>query len=382
MRPSNFIRITTVCLLLLLLTGCWSSTNIADQHYVTTMGIDYDGETYYMYAQIIRFENVARQEGQGSSSENTYVGIGTGPSVNMAVADLYSSAQVRIDWGQTQAIVASHRAMQLLDSEIVERIYRFPENRYNTWFYVTEEPIEDVLLANSFYERTSRFSILHMPKSTFGQYSTVPPIRMFKYLSDTNEPDRLIQVPRIGFNEKTWKSNEKQMKLLEITGVYFETANGVRKTFPKEQLKGMRWMDPRMTRTMLQLEEGQNSYGVLTIDHYKIKKKAHLVNGEPKFVISATYKGSLNEYSEEIEYHKMVELASKLIKQEIMQVYQIGIEEQIDVFNLMHHFRLRYPREWKKMTRVGEKFILNEQSIERVDIEVVIPYNGKYKRQL
>lgn len=383
MRLFTMIRIISIFLFLLLLSGCWSSTNLANQHYVTTLGLDYDGETYYIYAQIIRFENVARLEGQGSSSkENTYVGKGSGPSVNMAAADLYSSAQVRIDWGQTRAIIVSHRALQTLDSEIVERIYRFPENRYNTWLYVTEDSIEEIMLTNSFYERTSLFSILHMPTNTFRQYSTIPPIRMFKYLSYLNEPDRIIQVPCIGFNEKSWKSNEKQLKLLEVTGGYFETTAGVKRTFTKKQLKGMRWMDPRMSRTMLLLQEEQKIYGVLTIENNKIKSKVKLVNGEPRFVIKATYKGSLKEYIEEIEYDNMIAMAEGLIKEEIMQMYKVGVEEEIDLFNLMHYFRFRYPTAWKNLTKNGEQFILTEQSIERLDIEVVVPYNGKYKRQI
>jgi len=382
MRKFQYIRIILLGIVFLLLSGCWSSMDIQNQHYVTSLGVDYDGETYTLYAQIIRFENVAGLEGQGAKSQgnNTYVGIGKGNTLNTAVDALYNSAQVRIDWGQTKAVVTTFRTLQLLDGEFAGHIYRYPENRYNTWLYVTEEPIDEIFLSNSFYDRPSIYSILHKPMSSYKQHSAVPPIEMFKFLSAENEPDRIIIIPVIGFDQKQWKTNEEQLKLLTITGAYFESYNDVKKNFPIEQIKGMRWIDERLLRTMLVVKDGVKNYAVLTIDYSKVRKKAKLVNGEVKFTIKATYRGSMNEYINQIEYHKMIEIAREEIKKEIIEVYELGVKEQVDFFELMHTFRLKHPAEWKRMTNYGQKFILDEQSIEHIDIDLVVPFNGKYKR--
>jgi len=382
MNTLGICRIVAVFMLLLLLTGCWSSHDITNQHYVTTMGIDYDGEVYTIYAQIISFENVARTEGQGGNTNSpTYVGKGIGHSFNTAADDLYASSQIRIDWGHAKAVVVSDQAMQLLGTQIVERIYRFPENRYNTWLYVTKEPIEDILTTNSFYNRTSLFSVLHMPNNSRKQRATLPPVEMFKYLSAINEPDRISYIPCIGFDTTHWRANEKQMKLLEINGGYIETHNGTKKIFTIEQMKGYRWIDPRLTRTMLLVKDEKTSYAVLTFNKSKVKKKPFIQEGNVKFIIKGFYKGSMNEYINEIDYNKMIELAKEQIKSEIMDIYKLGVKEETDIFNLMHSFRMKNPDKWKVMTKNGSKFILDEDSIERIDIKIVIPHNGKYKRQ-
>lgn len=382
MNTLKLCRIIAVAALVPLLTGCWSSHDITNQHYVTTMGIDYDGEKYTMYAQIINFKFVARTEGEdGDVSNSTYVGKGTGDSFNTAAADLYSSSQIRIDWGHTGAVVVSHQAMRQLSTQIVERIYRFPANRYNTWLYVTEEPIEDILTTTSFYNQTSLYSVLHMPNNTRRQRATLPPIEMFKYLSAINEPDRITYIPCIGIDTTHWRSSEKRMRLLQITGGYLENHNGTKKIFTIEQMKGYRWIDPKLTRTTLSVKDKQTSYAVLTFNKSKIKKIPIFKDGKVKFIIKGSYKGTMNEYINEIDYKEMVDLAKEQIKSEIMEVYKLGVVEEMDIFNLMHSFRMKYPKKWKEITRIGSKFILDEQSIERIDVNVVIQHNGKYKRQ-
>lgn len=375
-------RIVAVAILLLLLTGCWSSHDISDQHYVTGMGLDYDGEKFIIYAQIVNFESIASTATQGGDPENlTYIGRGSGDTVHTAAANLYASSQVRVDWGHSQAVVVTHRAMQQLGSEIVERIYRFPENRYNTWLYVTRDPVDEVLSITSFYNRTSLYSILHMPNNSRRQLATLPPVQMFKYLSVINEPDRITYVPCIGFDSTHWKSEEKPMKLLEINGGYIETHDGTKAMFDLQQLKGYRWIDPKMTRTLLPIKDEKTTYAVLTFHHSKVKKKAIIKDGKVKFTIKGFYKGTMNEYIQELDYKNMMELAKKEIYSEIMEVYQLGIENQIDLFNLMHTFRMKYPDKWREMTKDGTKFILDDESIEGIEIDIHIPYNGKYKRQ-
>src|SRR5690606_22021888 len=375
------IKICLICIVLTLMPGCWSAVDIQNQHYVTSLGVDYDGEMFFVYAQIVRFENIARMESQGAGSPiNTYVGKGEGTSLNIAVSNLYATSQVRIDWGHMKAIVVTERAISSLE-KLAGHIYRSPESRYNTWFYVTNGSIEEIFLTNSFYERTSLFSILHMPMNSFRQGSTVPPIQMFKCISISNEPDRITVIPVIGTDNEQWKTNEGELKIFKIIGAYFESYNGVKKILPLDQLEGMRWIDPRLTRTMLTVMDEEKEYAVLILHNTKVKKKTKLVNGEPKFTIKASFKGSLNEYLSELDYPKMIQLAREQIEKEIMEAYELGLKEQLDLFNLMHSFRMKDPDAWKRMTNNGEKFILDEKSLEHLEIDIEIPYNGKYKRR-
>src|SRR5690606_19195749 len=129
------------------------------------------------------------------------------------------------------------------------------------------------------------------------------------------------------------------------------------------------------------VKDEKQAYGGLIIHKAKVKKKAVLINGEVKFNIEASYRGSLDEYLEEIDYDDMNKLAREQIKQEIMETYQFGVEEQLDLFNLMHSFRMKNPSSWKKMTKNGREFILTKNSINEIKVKLVVATNGKYKRQ-
>src|SRR5690606_23885261 len=115
------------------------------------------------------FANIARTESAQLTPPDTgtYVGVGKGITLNLAAANLYETAQTDINWGQVQAVVVSERAINTLDSQIVERLYRYTENRYNTWMYIIDESLTELLTINSFFNLTSLFTIIHSPQSTF-----------------------------------------------------------------------------------------------------------------------------------------------------------------------------------------------------------------------
>lgn len=377
----QWIKLSLIILIVVTMTGCWSATNIQDQHYVSALGVDYDGENFILYAQTLNFQIIASSETQQGVPKNTsYVGKGIGKTMHTAAADLYKTAQMRVDWGHTQSIVVSERAILLFDSELVDRIYRFPDNRYNVWLFVTKEPIDEVFMSDSFYNFSTLRTILHVPLSSYNQLTTIMPIQMFKYLSLVNEPDRISFIPCLGFDQQHWESENEPLKLLKITGAYF-SSDTVNKILDNDQLIGFRWLQRHLKRTMVIVSDEETSYGVITIDHAKVKKKAYLKDGSVKFVIEASYRGSMNEYINEIDYAKMVELAKEQIKKEIIDVYNVGVEEELDLFDLMHCFRMKSPSKWKQMTNSGAEFILNKQSLEDIKIKLTVPTNGKYKRQ-
>lgn len=376
----NIIMVPTI---FLSLTGCWSAINIQDQLYITALGVNYDNEVFTIYAQMFDFNNISRTEGtKGSSSESTFIGKGQGKTMNEAVFDLYKTTQTNVEWGHMGTVVVNVKAMETLGPTIVERIYRSPSTRYNTWLYVTEAPIEQIFAATSFFSMSSLFTILHNPTSNYQQDSAFPPMLMFKYIVDSNENDRIIYIPSIGMNDSQWLNGEKQMEMLMITGAYFESSAKKTGLFNRQQLIGIHWLDNKFKRVDLVIEDKETIYANLTILHPKIKIQPRLQNGEVKYKITAKYQATMQEYLEEIPYEQLVKLTEDKIKKEIMKVYSLGVENNLDLFSLMHPFRLKYPSQWKSLTNNGANFILNEESIESLEVHVRIPSNGKYKRMI
>jgi len=348
------------------------------------MGIDYKDDQFTIYAQMFDFNSISRSEGgtRGSPGEATFIGEGHGKTMNQAVFDLYQTSQEHVEWGHMGSVVVTVKAMEQLGSTIVERLYRSPSTRYNTWLYVTEEPIEQIFATASFFNMTSLFTILHNPSGNYQQNSIFPPTLMFKYIVNSNENDRIIYVPCIGINNSAWLQSEKPMSILTITGAYYESSAKETGLFTREQLKGIQWLDDKFNRVTLTVEDEDIAYANLTIFQPKIKVKPYLKDGQVKFKIKAKYQAIMQEYIEEISYEDLVKLAEDTIKKEIMNVYILGVENKLDIYTLMHPFRMKYPTQWVSLTDRGDNFILNENSIESIDVHVTVPSNGKYKRKI
>lgn len=47
----------------LLLTGCWDIREVQDINYISAIGVDYKDGEYIIYAQMLDFSSVAKQEG-------------------------------------------------------------------------------------------------------------------------------------------------------------------------------------------------------------------------------------------------------------------------------------------------------------------------------
>ncbi|MNZ81021.1 hypothetical protein D3C78_996760 [compost metagenome] len=89
----------------------------------------------------------------------------------------------------------------------------------------------------------------------------------------------------------------------------------------------------------------------------------------------------MTEYITPVPYEKMINISEEIIKQEIMQSYDAGLNMGMDIYQLGHHIRKIDPVLWRKLTDNGEKLLIHSNSIESLEIKVRIPYFGKYKRQ-
>jgi len=380
-KISQFI---ILCVCFLLLSGCWSAHNLQDQHYFAALGIDYDGENFFLYGQTINFTNVARTESVQSSPPDTgtYVGVGKGVTLNMAAANLYQTAQVKVKWGHVQTVLITRRAIEALDSEIVERLYRFPDNRYTTWLYITENPIIEILSLNSFFNLTSLYTILHNPIGSFKQYSELPPKLMLKYIADSGELGKTSYIPVIGINNEQWTSDDKPFPTLFVTGAFFSDDAGHTKLFTKQELHGYNWLDKRMGRAMEPVIKNGEIYASLTFTGKKAKIKPIYQDGKVKFDIDIKLKGTMHEYIKEMSYEEVIELTKKKIQDEIIEVYNLGIENDLDLFNLMIKVKRSKPDIWKSITMNGSIMPLDQDSINDIHIDILLPSNGKYKRQI
>lgn len=366
------------------MSGCWNASDIEHKGYVKALGIDYQGGEFIVHAQLLKFSTIAKSDSSasgGDSGPSIDLGKGHGKTLNLATDDLYHTSQVTIAWGHLSSLIISEQAMKAQGKHVIEMLNRYPEIRYNTWLYTTKESMEDILSTTSLFKLPPIFSILHDPKPNYDQNSILPPILLFKYIAQYNEPGITSYIPSIGVNKKQWKQPVKEMPLLMLKGAYFQSPTRKQVYISRAKLAGFEWMHKEMKRAPLNVARDGVEYSHLNLSDPKIKVKAVIQGDDVLFHISTSYSGAMFEYNEPLPYHEMTQIAEDLVKKQIMNVYKEGLKHEIDIYNLGDVLRHDNLKLWKRLSDNGKKLIIHNKSIEKLEVKISIPYNGKYKRQ-
>ncbi len=373
-----------VLLATLLISGCWSSSDIQSRSFVKAMGIDYKDGKFYCYVQFLDFTRVAKNEsvGGGSSETKTWVGKGSGNSFYAATTQLYQTVQNHVIWGHISAVVLSESALREHGHELLQMINRYPEVRYNTWLYVTPGSVEEVLSTNGFFDNTVLSTILHDPEPNYKQYSTLPPTLLFQYTAKNREPGVTSYLPSMIINKKTWQRIDKPLPLPSINGAYFQYGSQYKGFLSRKQMVGYGWIQKKMVRAPLSVTKDGEMYAQMSIGKPKISIKPIVEGKKVTFEIKAKYYGALYEYKHPASYEELAKTAEDNIREEIMHTYREALKIGVDIYNLGLVLRHQKLDLWKDLTDNGKNIIVNKDSITKLDIEISIPFNGKYKRRV
>ncbi|MUT64385.1 Ger(x)C family spore germination protein [Paenibacillus sp. NEAU-GSW1] len=363
-------------------TGCWSATEIQSNGYAKALGLDYNDGIFTVYVQLLEFVTLARADSGGSGKEpNLWVGVGKGKTLDIAINELFRTAQMHMTWGHVTAVILSER---LLESDklkgVIDMINRFPESRYTTWVYGTKEPIKDLLSTNSIFNESPLTSILHNPLPSYKDDSLYPPVLGFQFITKLNGPEAEAYLPNLTLNKQDWSVNKRERPLFKIDGAFFEH-HGTFAYLPHKRLAGFSWMQPQMRKSPAEIEEDGTIYGSLSVGLPKIKVIPIVEGDEVRFRIKAKYMAALYEYIEPISYEKMVDLIEKKLKKQIFDTYQAGIQQGVDVYGLQEKLYRSNSAAWKKASNNGTVMFLTEDSLESVSVKLRVAYNGKYKRR-
>ncbi|WP_161601665.1 Ger(x)C family spore germination protein [Paenibacillus luteus] len=365
------------------LSGCWSATEIQNVSYVKALGIDYKDNQFQVYVQLLDFSNIAKSDAGGKANEQAvvWIGMGKGETLVSAITDLFKTAQFRLSWGHVSSIILSEQAIKAKGESLVEMINRYPEIRYNAWVYGTKAPMDKLLSTTPFFKLSPLVSIMHAPQRNYDQNSMYPPVLFFKYIAQFNEPSSSAYLPSLAINLTQWEESNVKKPMLMINGAFFEYGEHTKGFIPRAKLEGYHWLITNMKSSPLQLKKEGKVYGQLVIGRPRIKITPVIHGSNVRFRIKGSYTAGMYEYLIPMPYPEMAELAEEAIKKQIMLTYEEGLKIGVDPFELGHKLRLKHPQLWKQLSNNGSQLVIDNKSIESLDIKVNISFNGKYKRQ-
>lgn len=374
----NAYKITAVLLLPFFLAGCWSKYEVQNMNYATAVGIDYAEGQYIIYAQLLDFSTVAKLEGQQKAEQPpVWIGRGKGISFTEAANDLYSTSQQRLNWGQISAILFSERLLKERKvGEVLELIDRYREIRYLAWVFSTRDPLDEVLIATPFFRLSPIASILHNPEQNYRQRSILAPIRLQKFVMDSNEKARTSYIPELSIRKDQWKENQKPHELLRYSGIQIYDSDNYYTRMSLKEIKGLPWLNKHTIRMSIDLFSDNKLVAVLVAEKPEYDVKPRVKYDKAYFDISVKVKAGVNELHADITEQELTQLAQKEIEHQIRQTYQTAFEKKIDIYNLGESLFRRNPYEWK---RIASGTILNKDSLRTINVNVQIVYAGRYK---
>lgn len=370
-------RLLLLTLFMAILTGCWDFKDIEHVYYVNSVGVDYKDGRFTVYAQILDFSTLAKQEeggGRTRGETGAWVGKGHGSTLMSAIHDLYGTTQRKIFWGHLSSIILSENVLEHGLKDVIDPFTRFNEIRDTPWVFATNGSIEAIFLASPVFEQSPVYSQLGDPQDVYEQSSFIRPLRLHEFLSMYDEPGKTTLLPTFRVAKGRWKDQQTDYTELEVTGVYLLESGRMKSWLDKSNLHGLRWLTEKTVRTPLAIPSNPKTF--LTMDEPRPKIVPRVRKGEVYFDIHVTVRGTLSSVTRYLSETALESRAAEVIEKEIRATYLEGIEREVDVFSLLHALYRKQPNAWRQMAE-RERFLLTEESLDQVDVEVRISNTGR-----
>jgi len=368
-------------LFLSIISGCWQAREAEIMDYVSAIGLDYADGNYEVYAQMLSFTVLSKQEGGGSREGQTPISIakGTGNTVNNAINNLYSGAPKEIFWGHTTAIILTEGIMKQGLKEIIDLLNRHQQIRYTIWVYGTDQEISDLFFATPTFEQSPIYSVLHNPKEPYIQRAYIKPIKLNELIAQLDEPGMIGIIPYLKTHGKEWSENEKIKTMLYIDGVYAVNRDKLYGKVLSKELLGLPWMERKnFTSSQLQIYEENKPIATLSMRNVKINIEPIIEQENVYYDVRIVMNGVVSSLLQHIALDKLKQLAEEHVQNQVISTYRSGIDIDADLYQLTRRMYGENPKRFHELVS-EDRLSLSYDSLRNVDVDITISFAGKYK---
>jgi Ger(x)C family germination protein len=368
-------------LVLLPVGGCWDADSIEQLDYVRALGIDYIDGQYVAYLQLPNLANVAKKETPPQEIPNkSWMAIGKGKSINLAVREIFQTSSKKIIMGQTTVLVLGEHILQREElQDIFEDLNRFRELRYTMWVYGTKASIPELFDVSPTFYQSRNYTILQNPIDNYKKLSLIRPLRLHDFMNDYQDKASYALLPSIGLSTNNWSAGDKPLDMQLFDGVYVFHQGAFNSFLSLEKIKGLRLVDRHTVSTAINLEQDGKSVATLGLQHPRAKFQYDIQGEQVAFMIDVKISATLIELHSALDLKQLEQLAKKQIEEEIRSTYLNGVKTQTDIYELGDRIYSNDPALFNKLSKEGTQFFLKPESLGEIKIKVVLDYLGKYK---
>ncbi|WP_312113693.1 Ger(x)C family spore germination protein [Brevibacillus reuszeri] len=375
------LRLIAVLLAIsVLVSGCWNARQIENLIYINALGFDYVDNQIVVYAQVLSFSTIAKQEAGGQRENTTsIVAKATGDTVVNALFKLYPTSQQQLTWSHVRAILFHVRALNSkVFNQVIDEINRFYEFRYTLWSFATQEPIMDIFNAKQLFSRPLIYSQLEDPQDLYPQNSVMEPIQLFQFLARRSESNGVVYLPMLTTNQTVWSEDKKMLPKLKGSGACIFQNKEMKSCWSRSDLIGLRWLNKDTNRTLISVKSDDKGQALLILEKPRVRLTPFFKEGHPLFRIDVQVTGFITQIIQRGPVEALEKAAAKKIEAEIRGVYERGFKQQIDTLALGHSLYRKYPQEWKRLAK-NRTLPLTSGSLDTVNIQVKLKNGGMAK---
>ena len=362
------------------LSGCWDHNEPERLLYANGMGIHYNEKgDVEVFVQIMNLQGLAKQESGGGPGtvKQAEVGRGAGKTMEEAVYNLYHTVDRRIFWGHLSYIIFSEEAVTKgAVKDLADFMDRFRETRYRLYFFVTKDPIKDVMLTTPLDNITLAFAKLSDPSDNYKQSSFIQFINLRELIIHTDEPGHQVHLPLIKLT-KQWSNDKARERDLLIEDVVILSENTLLGTIPRKYYRGARAINKNFVRDILLLPVGTDHLFSVTVFDKEVKiYPVTEPDGNVRFDIKMNIKAGLQLSKFNLSKEEIEKAIKRKIKKEIQTTYAYTSKRKIDVFNLSETLYRKDNKAWKKVQKNG-LIPLEKDTIKSITINITLQNTGK-----
>ena len=357
----------------LLLAGCWDTNQPERMYYLYGIGIDFEDDEYVMYAQIIDFTNIAKSDQPNPEASQAEVGVARGRTFDEVFFNLYKSMDERLFLGQLEYVIFSEEAVkQNKGKAIVNSFIRYRELRYTTWTYITDAPLEEVMLTTPIINKAITLSKVADPTNSLKQSSLIQPINFREILINLDEPSHSAIIPFIEISEN-WSTDKGPDTVYSIESVVLVNSQDAYKGHLKgDDVRGLQWMTKKTVRSEITVKMDGFADPYVTNVVQSIKPTIRPIINEDsihfELDVKCVVEGVESEDQEIME--KLIKKIEETMEKEIETTYKAALKMDVDVFRLSETVYRKHNKARKKMNEDGV-IPLDENSIRSINVEVV-----------
>ncbi|WP_165930546.1 MULTISPECIES: Ger(x)C family spore germination protein [unclassified Paenibacillus] len=333
--------------------GCWDEVNLQDVSYISAIGVDYVDNHFIVYAQMISFGVIAKQDTAPPPGSPIWIGKHEGNTNLAAIFNLMDSSQYKLSLNHLKTVVIHERAFNEI-KQIIDSLNRLSSTRFNSFVFGTKTDINELFTMDMLFNKTPLTTPLYAPHIENNQNSYIEPMTLQTLIRGALEPAMAVKLPALSTLPDDWENNKKKLKFLTIDGVFLFNKKKPAGYLSRERTKGLIWTSEAFKRSLIPVNvDGKR--GSVVIDAAKSNIKVNWADKDPEFTLKVNVSGHLIEASSDFTDEELKTRVEQAVQSQLEDTYLRGLALNADIYDLEHQLYRHHNRAWKRLVKENWK---------------------------